>query len=206
MFRGLKSTFKAFFGKDESGPWRQFAEQVGGAFHFAMGEYHVTVNHKGFDVRLSSYTHYSTAGNTTYESDYTVGRLFFVSRDGFELLLTKEGWIEKLGKLFGLRELQIHSDEFDRKYLVRSEDETKTRLLLATPNIMESILQLKLLRLQISDQEGLFGEKPPSEEHMIYAVLHWKVTTPGEMNELLELFKLLIDALIRNGTMRSPVK
>lgn len=57
----------------------------------------------------------------------------YINADGFRFQISPEGLMGRIGKLFGLQDVQTGDAEFDAAFLVRSTDEAKVKAFLANP-------------------------------------------------------------------------
>ncbi len=74
---------------------------------------------------------------------------------GFKLKIVPEGFFTKIGKVFGMQDIQTGDPEFDSKYIIKSDSETEM-LSLLTPNLKRLIIEMheykyKNIRFEISE-------------------------------------------------------
>lgn len=192
----LKDIYKSLFGKDYGPVWQQFAKESRGTYS-PISDDRVEFPYKDFTVIFDAYTHYTVVGGSSYEHDYTRGLVEFDSPNNFKLLITQQGFIENVGKLFGAQDIQIGDKLFDKKFTVKSNDETKALLTLSNNSIVQALQDLKTIRLDITDGEGLFSEKPTQGQYMLYFVIDEKITNIDQLNKLYRLFADTLDTLTK---------
>jgi hypothetical protein len=91
------------------------------------------------------------------------------------------------------------------KLIVKSDDESKTLLLLSNNSITKSLQELEPVRFDITDGEGLWDEKPVAGNFMLYFVLKEKIKHIEQLNKMYSLFSETIDTLIKLNSMK-PIK
>jgi hypothetical protein len=200
----LKDIYRTIFGKDYTSIWQQFAKEKGGTYLPISGD-RVQYKYKGFTITFDAYIHYVVVGGSSYEYEYTRGQVEFICPDNFKLLITQQGLIDNISKLFGMQDIQIGNKQFDKKFIVKSDDESKTLLLLSNNSITKSLQELEPVRFDITDGEGLWDEKPVAGNFMLYFVLKEKIKHIEQLNKMYSLFSETIDTLIKLNSMK-PIK
>jgi hypothetical protein len=190
----LKAIYKLIFGVDYGSLWRQFAQENHGIYS-STNEDKVEFRYKEFTITFEIYTHFAVVGGSSYEHVYTKGIVEFISLDSFKLLITPHWFIDSIGELFGKKDIQIGDMPFDNKFTVKSNNEGKTLLLLSNNSILKILQDLKTIRLELSDDEGLFGERPKDGNFMLYYVLDGKIECIEQLNKLYRLFTESLDSL-----------
>jgi hypothetical protein len=138
----LKGIYKFILGKDYAPVWQQFAKEKGGTY-LPISNDRVQFPYMDFTITFDAYTHYVVVGGSSYEYEYTRGQVEFFCPDNFKLLITQQGLIDNVAKLFGMQDIQIGNKQFDKKFIVKSNDEAKTLLLLSNNSITKSLQDLK---------------------------------------------------------------
>lgn len=197
LFRRI---YNSLFGKDPGMIWKQFSKENSGIFRFSSRGYRLDFPYKDFTITLETYSYYTNREET---SEYIRGVVEFVSRDQFRLLLTRQGLVENISKIFGAQDIQIGDRRFDKDFMIKSNDEMKTRFMLSNDSIAGILLKNQTVRLEITNGEGLFGEKPKEGNYMLYYILEREIEEIGQLNELSFLFKTLLDELIKMGIVKS---
>lgn len=182
------------FGKDTTPAWRNFALENGGTYH-AIPDHKVSVNYKGFTIIFDAYTYYTTAGHSSSRAALIRGFVQFNNPGHYNLLITQQGIIENISKLFGAQDIRIGDKEFDKTFMIKSNDELKTQLLLTNSIIRDTLLKYKTIRFTITNEDGLWNERPAEGKYMLYFVMETKITRKAQLQELLSLYKETIDYL-----------
>ncbi len=192
----IRNAYKSLFGKDYGPVWQQFADEKKGEYS-PISDHRVLFNHTDFTVAFDAYTHYTVVGHTTNDADYTRGFAEFISPDDFTFRLTEQGFFENIAKLFGAQDIEVGDREFDKRFMIRSNDHMRTSFLLSKPEIAQPLQELQTLRFEITQEEGLWGEKPNEGKYMLYCVIEGKLKTIDDLNRLHQLFVSTLDKLIK---------
>ena len=143
----LKDLYKSIFGKDYGPVWQQFAINKQGIYSPISND-RVQFHYKDFTVTFDAYTHYTIVGGSSYEYEYTRRLVEFVSPDSFKLIITQQGFMDNVGKLFGAQDIQIGDRQFDKKFMIKSNDESKALLTLSNNSITKALQELKTVRFE----------------------------------------------------------
>lgn len=196
LFRRI---YNSLFGKDFGMIWKQFSKENSGIFRFSPRGYRLDFPYKDFTITIETYSYYTSHEET---SEYIRGVVEFVSRDQFRLLLTRQGLVENISKFFGAQDIQIGDRRFDKDFMIKSNDEVKTRFILSNDSIAGILLKNQTVRLEITDGEGLFGEKPKAGNSMLYYILEGEITEINQLNDISSLFKTVLDALMEMNVVK----
>ena len=198
---GILRLFRKLLGVDEIDEpyWDRFAEANGASRDYRFGDEVIYIPYRGMEIEMSSYTHYTTVGNNSYESFYLRGQLNFRPGSDFQLQITQEGWIEKVQKLFGAADIPIGSEEFDRNFHIKSNDESGAIRFLSDVRLREAILEKNPIRIAVTKGTGIFDERPTEGCHMIYLIESAAEEDFEKLEGCLSLMKSLADAAIKSG-------
>lgn len=197
----LKNIYTFLFGKSYKHIWQQFANENNGVYTKGY-EDKVELIYKRLTLVFDSHTHYVTAGTGTLTQKFTRIQVHFKSPDQLKFRLTKQGVPEIIGKFFGLQDIVIGDKAFDKRFLIKGNDETKVQIILSNTALRELILKQKFLRLEITENEGLYDEKVPEGYSLLYYISEEKITTIEQLNDLLKLYTKLIDKLIQTSSLQ----
>ena len=123
----------------------------------------------------------------------------------FKLLITEQGVFENISKLFGAQDIQIGNKEFDKKFMIKSNDELKALVILSSTSISKALQGLNTIRFNITDEEGLWDEKASNNNFMLYLVLQGNITNINQLDKMYSIFSETIDILIEHNSIK-PVK
>jgi hypothetical protein len=193
-------------------PWGQFAEEIGGVFYTAKSNSwrhvppeRVVAMVKQWTITLDAVEHDSIAhwlGGGTPGVGRGGGsaqmRAAFISKDGFRFRIGIRTMIGGLVKLLGMQEIRISYPDFDRQYVIRSNDESKVRALFANPRIRELI---ELIPPRDMDTfEVNHWEKAPEEALQLQFYLrYWLKSDVERLKSLYDLFVETLSELVRMG-------
>lgn len=147
---------RALFGPGKEEIWRAVASTVGGTYVEGglLGADAVRAEVRDWTLTLDTYTSSSGEHSTTY----TRMRAPFVNREGLRFRITTASIFSKVAKLFGVQDIEIGHDTFDRHFVVQGNDEERVRALFSNPRVRALLFAQPKVRLEVKDDEGLLGK------------------------------------------------
>ncbi|MBM3975904.1 MAG: hypothetical protein FJ299_02805 [Planctomycetes bacterium] len=104
-----------------------------------------------------------------------------------------------VGKWLGMQDIEIGVSEFDRDWVVRSNDERQVRAFLGDPQLRARIAAQRKLSLSVEDDEGWFGRKFPAGVDELRLVIGGHEKDTERLKQLFELFADSLDRLCAIG-------
>lgn len=146
-------------------------------------DYHVVLDQEGRRVVLD--IGIDLGGGFESGSAYTTFSSYLYSRDAFRFSIHKQGFIDEIGKFFGMQDAVLGYMEFDEKFVVKTNSELKTATLFADDQLRRILLAYEDLSFGIVDyalEEN--EEKAPFLELKIQA----GITDPALLREIYTVF------------------
>lgn len=199
----LKKLIKRFYRKDYEFVWRQFALENMGNYFSDLGQDKVEFYYQGYKIVFDTYTHYINVDHNSYESNFLRAFVEFKSYDKLKFRLTKQGFIDTIAIFFGAQDILIEDKSFDKKFMLKGNDEFKIQLIFSNHSIQQLLLNQELIRLDLTDGEGLFGEKAQDGNMMLYYISDKKLTTIDQLYELKTFIEQMLDVLTKNGSAKA---
>ena len=215
---------RRIFGDDHNVVWKQLSDELGAKFvkgGFLRGS-KVEARVKKWAVTLDTYT--VSTGKTSVI--YTRMRAPFVNGDGFRFLIYRKSPLSAVGKLLGMQDIEVggpelespgplfgvpsyvdpqviegSEPEFDREFIIKSNDEEKVSRLFKPLKIRGLIRAQPAIELQVKSQEGWFRRARNKGAD----VLHFQVTgVIKDLQRLKLLFGLYAEVLDGIHSLESP--
>ncbi len=84
---------------------------------------------------------------------------YLYSRDNFRFAIHNEGFIDEIGKFFGMQDVVLGFDEFDKKFIVKTNDEAKVSLLFSDADVRKTLQELPgltfgIVQYLLKEEEG----------------------------------------------------
>lgn len=203
------------FGASHDEVWKQLSEELGGKFikggFFKSSKVEARV--KKWTITLDTYT--VSTGKTSVI--YTRMRAPFINKDGFRFLIYRKSAFSAVGKLLGMQDVEVggpelesagplfgvpsyvdpdiiesSEPEFDREFIIKSNNEEKVSKLFRQLRIRELIRSQPAIELQVKGRRGWFkrAKNKGSDE------LHFQVTgVLKDLQRLKLLFELYAEVL-----------
>lgn len=173
--------------------WKEFAEITGGkliepvSWHSGKTE----IEYRNLKIVFDYYTLWSGK----YSTVMTRAFISFVSADNFKFEIYRNGIIRRIEKLFGAQDVEIGRSEFDKAFIIKTNNEFKIKKLLNNQKVRNHLENLKELNIQICDQYGIWEHKLPEKELQLSFFADGKVSEIETLKIILELIKEMTDEL-----------
>jgi hypothetical protein len=198
---------RKWFGPSRAEIWKQFCDQTGS--NFISGGFwksdKVEATHDEWNVTLDLYVVSTGKSSTTY----TRIRAPYVNPDGFRFTVYRKGIFTDIGKWFGMQDVTVGYEDFDRDFVIQGNEEQKLRRLFSSQKIRELIAAQPDIRFSVKDDEGFWGAKFPEGVDELYFQVVGVIKDVERLKLLYELFAETLDELCRMGSaykQTPPVK
>lgn len=184
-----------FFGKHKREIWKQLAEQL-------QGEY---FKGKMFKTdRVEAYHGDWVITLDTFVIDkvvFTRIRAPYVNRDDFIFKICRENFAHRIGKVLGMKDIEVGHPSFDQDFIIQGSDERKLQMMFANPYIRELISYQPKILLQLRREAPLFQKtRFPEDVNELYYHIAGILKDPDQLHDLFELFSHTLDHLCAIGT------
>ena len=178
--------------------WAEFCGRVDAAVAEYVRAGRARVRYRGWCVTLDTNVVPAGAAATVV----TRMRAPFVGRGRFRFKLQRRDLLDALA-----RRLRIHSSEtgqtdFDREFVIRSEDDGAVRRLFDSPDIRRLIQSQPSINLEARGGDGPFGASLPAGVDELVLRAPGFVTDAERLRRLFALFALILDRLCETGAAR----
>ena len=140
---------------------------------------------------------------------YTRMRTPYLTPDGFRFTVYREGIFSEIGKWFGMQDVTVGYEDFDRDFVIKGNDEARLRQLFSNQKIRELIAAQPQIHFSVVDDDGNFWTKrfPEGVDELRFSVMGI-IRDLERLKLLYELFAETLDELCRMGSaseQRPPV-
>lgn len=197
----LRNSFKK---KNYKAVWKEFSDAHNGTY--LLGSYDqedgVEITYRNHKIVFDRFMLYQVIGGQSHDKEFTRIRFEFKSPDNLKFRIITQTLIDSVGKLFGLQDIQVGDKEFDFRFLISGTDEFKVKAIFSHDLIRKFILDQEDILLQALDGKGIYDEPIQKDHIMLYYLSETRIRTKDQLEALLRFYKLLIDELIRLGSVQ----
>lgn len=189
---------RSLFGPSTEEIWRQLCTEIGAQYvegGFWNGD-KVQATHGPWTITLDTYTVSTGKSSTTY----TRMRAPFVDPEGFRFTVYRKGIFSDIGKWFGMQDIEIGDEAFDRDFILKSSEESKLRELLGSPKIRDLISRQPDIYFAVKGDEGFFRSSFPEGVDELYFQVVGVIKDVERLKLLYTLFAETLDQLCRIGS------
>jgi hypothetical protein len=208
-----------WFGPSKDEVWRQLSEEIGAEFveggfwmgskvQAQVGPWTITLDSHNEDVSqltplLAPFVRPEGCRYTIHRKKHfsaTRLRAPYVNPEGFRFTIYHKGFFSNLGKLLGMRDIEVGDPDFDEAFIIKGNDEDRVRQYFSDPKIRQMIQAQPKIRLEVKDSEGWFGPKFPEDVHELHFEVVGVIKDVKRLNALFDLFAAVLDQECRIGS------
>lgn len=185
------------FGPSQNEIWEQLSEEINGTF-VKGGVFkgsRVEVSREPWTIYLDTFS--VSTGQTSVM--YTRMRAPFINLHNLYFKIYKRGIFSEMGKLFGMQDIEVGYSDIDEDYIIKGNNETAIKNLLASSRIRNLIKEQPRFHLEIKESEGLFGPTLKQNERILYFQADRVITDVSLLKSLFNLFGEIMEELNRLG-------
>jgi hypothetical protein len=194
------SIFKKLFGPSKEEIWQQFCDQTSSQFiegGFLRDCERVKATHGEWTITLDTYV--VPAGKTVIY--YTRIRAPYVNPDGFRFNVYRKSIFTDIKKRFGMQDVSVGHEDFDRDFVIQGTDEQKLRRLFSNQKIRDLIMAQPNIQFSVKDKddEALWKNISPDVDELFFRVVG-DIKDIAWLKLLYELFSETLDELCMMGS------
>lgn len=189
---------KSLFGPSKQEIWRQVAAEIGGELVEGglLGSDKLMLRHGEWTLWMDVYTQSSGNSSTTY----TRMQAPYLNAEGFRFRIYRGSIFGVVRKLFGVQDIEVGDPVFDDEFVIQGNDEERVKELLKSQNIKALIRMQPRFRLEVSDDDGFFGnDYGPAVDRLLF-VVGGVIKQPHLLKGLFELYTELLDEVCARGS------
>jgi hypothetical protein len=150
------STMKRLFRPSDVEIWRKLEQEANARFE--KGDFwhrdKVEVRHGEWTITLDTY--FSAAN----KNEYTRLRAKLPMQADFRFLITREGVLSEIAKIFGAQDIQIGDTEFDKNFMIKGNNEQLIKQMLQNARIRELLLGQPEVHFALTPENELLFAVP----------------------------------------------
>ena len=193
-----------FLKKKELNIWKVFSDETNAKFISAKYDQSAKTEiiYDNWKIIFDNYINYIVVGNSSSEKTYTRVVVPYESIDNFRFEIYNNGLIRNIEKFFGTQDVELGISKFDKKFIIKSNNEFKIKNLLQNLEIRNLIESLKDVNIETSNKKGIWEQELPEKQFELSFYVLNEIKNTSELKELLKLLKLLIDQLVLNKSIK----
>ena len=127
----------------------------------------------------------------------------YASRGAFRFRLQRRDLLDALARRLRIHTSETGQSDFDREFVVRSDDEERVRRLFEDPAIRRLIKSQPSINLEARGDDGPFGASLPTGVDEIVLRAPGFLTDAAQLRRLFALFALILDRLCAMDSART---
>ena len=175
----------------------QFIERI--YWHSAK----VNLVHKSLNIIFDNFTEHITSGNNNFEQRYTRIVAPFITVDNFTFEIYRKNLFSSIAVIFGVQDFEIDNEEFDKAFVIKTNDEFKMKSFLNNKLLRTKIQHFEKINLQISDRKGIWEEKLPANQLELSFYVEGQIDKIEIFTNLYSLFVEMTDQLLEINSIKA---
>ncbi len=152
-------------------------------------------------VTLDNVTVMIWMGKMMIPMTHTRIRAPYVNQDGLRFNVHRAGLFSGISKYFGMQDIEVGHELFDKEFIVQGTDEAKIRALLAQPKIVELLrAQPDIGTFEVKDDDGWFDQQFPEGVDELVFTSQSKIDDFTQLKQLFVLFGEVLNQLCAIGS------
>ena len=115
--------------------------------------------------------------------------------ENFALSICSQNLFSKIEKLFGGQDVETGKSDFDKAFMIKSNNEFKVKTLLQNANLQKMLLKQKNLNLDLSKSNGIWISKLNTGISELSIYVEEEIKEVDKLKDLLDLFQLIMSEL-----------
>lgn len=186
------------FAKQENQLWKQLCDSLGGKLTDREGDRLDKLVAKVGQWTVTLDIH-AEAGYRS-EHVYTRLRAPFVNPEGLRFAISHQTVFANIGKLVGLKDIQIDHQPFDKMYLIQGNDPDKLKALFDDDRLRELVKSEPNIHMQVRDAGNWFEDSYPDNVDELVLEVEGPVRDLDRLKNLYNIFSLVMDDLCQLGS------
>ncbi len=173
--------------------WMEFATEMGGKFveGIAWRGDMAIVEYKNWKIEFDHYILQSSE----YRVPMTRARAPIICLNDFQFEIYHATTMHRIEKFFGSMDVEAGYPEFDKRFIIKSNDTLKITSFLRNENIRELISSLKDVNFLITDRNGIWEEILPDGQRELAYYADGRIQKMETLKLLFQLFQITLDEL-----------
>ena len=181
--------------------WTKFGKEVNGIHELELHTLYgrITYEVHPWEVVLDTFARPRLPSRVEID-EYTRIRAPYTNHNGFVCEIYESKYISEISKFFGMQDVEIGDKQFDKRFIVKSNNEINVWRLLKNDRIRKLILNLPNVNLKVSSDKRIFSSVHPDARNEIILEIDSIISDLDVLRELSELMLLLLNTLCKIDT------
>ena len=131
---------------------------------------------------------------------YTRLRAPYVNADGFRFTVYREGLFSRIGKFFGMQDVEVGYPEFDRDFIIKGNSPERLQALFSNPRVRSYLHAQPDVYFTVKEDEGWFGPSFPDGVDELYFQVTGVIKDVPRLKALFEMFAEVLNTLCHMGS------
>ncbi|MCP4726036.1 MAG: hypothetical protein GY863_13420 [bacterium] len=190
--------FKRRFGNNKVNEWEEYARLTRAVFipGTLTKSAKVITKHKTWEITLDKYTVSSQYSHQVF----TRLTSYYRTTDNFTFKIFRYTPFHKLGKFFGMQDIEVGQPDIDNEFVIQGSDKSKLMVLFSDYDLREEVQLHSSINIRAKKGRGFFKRKIPEGIFSIVYQESGLIKDQEELSGLHKLMMLFLDQLYKIGS------
>lgn len=191
--------FNEKYDSETNAAWSSFGREVNGFHELGLHTMYGRISYKSgpWELILDTYSRRNRHDNFNDVEEYTRIRAPYENHDGFICEVYDSSFLSIIGKLVGMQDIEIGDNLFDKRFIIKANDDVKMLGLLKQDRVRELIQLHSNVHLKVNSDQRILGSYHPEGRNEVYFETNKIISDLNTLRSLNEFFILLIDSLCK---------
>jgi hypothetical protein len=193
-----RAMLQSLFGPGRAEILSKLGRELGGRYEkgrfFQSGK--LRIPHRQWEITVDDYSVHAASVVLMFVRL----RAPYVNRDGFRFRIYRKSGFSVIGKLFGIRDIEIGDPSFDDRFIIQGSPASMVTRLLNNQEIKDLMKPQRDIQLEVKDDEGWFGKRFPEGVDELCIRAAGTIYQTYLVCELFELMTKVLDELCAMGS------
>jgi hypothetical protein len=123
----------------------------------------------------------------------------YENKTGFHCEIFKEGFFESMGKKLGMQDIEVGIEEFDKNFVLKSNQPNTLRNILAESKLIEEIGKHPNMKFMVETKNRFLGEFHPAGIDQLSFEEEGEITDIQKIESIFEIFSMFYNRMIQLG-------
>ena len=185
------------FGPSLKTVWTEFAKEIGGTYYtgVVLRKGYISYYYKNWEIILDIHT----VNNGETSTTYTRMRALFNNPYGFRFRIYRRHIFARIGKLFGMQDIETGDPDFDRDFIIKGNQPGKIGALFSDFRVKKILHQLGRPQFYIEKRRGFGKNRIPEGLSQLYFLQLGRIKDKAKLRLYFQLFTTVLDDMANMG-------
>ncbi|WP_196888477.1 hypothetical protein [Aureivirga sp. CE67] len=176
--------------------WEQFAKEIGAVYNCFENDEELVLEYKNWEIKLDL-----IKKSKDHCQSYTRLKVFISSLSNFKFDVHKEDFTATIGKFFGMQDVIVGDTAFDKKFVIRGNNEDKIKELFSNETLRNNLFDIDDFHLEITDVPIYYDYNFPKNIRILFFETYGEIEHIELLRKLFKSIMIVLDYLVTSKSI-----